>query len=114
MRTLLEIVEDIKDGKKPDYEELRYAVLVYSWIFSIEHNNYIEVLLSEKEIPKHVKKLKADSSFAMYKTALNTSPKEYLGWRNDPDNPEYQKFRKKGNKFLDMVMRECKGSGQGV
>ena len=35
MRTLYEIVEDVRDNKKPDYEEIRYALLVYNLLCSI-------------------------------------------------------------------------------
>ena len=104
MRTLYEIVEDVKCNKKPDYEELRYAILVYDFMFNMDHRALRETLLSDKEIPKFIKELKAQNSFDMAKTALNKSPKEYLGWNNDPENPEYQKFREMGNKLLNKVL----------
>jgi len=103
MRTLYEIVEDVKDNKRPDYEEIRYALLVYNFLFNMEHRNLREELLSEKRSPEFIRKMKADNSFNMAKTALNKSPKEYIG-SDDPENPEYQKFRKIGNKLLDKVL----------
>lgn len=111
MRTLYEIVEDVKDNKKPDYEELRYALLVYDFLFNMDHRVLREVLLSDNEIPKFIKELKAQNSFDMAKTALNKSPKEYLGWDNDPENPDYQKFRHMGNKLLDKVLSNQEKKG---
>lgn len=104
MRTLLEIIEDVKDNKRPDYEELRYALLVYNFLFNMDHRVLREILLSDKEIPKFIKELKAQNSFDMAKNALNKPPKEYLGWNSDPGNPDYQKFREMGNKLLDKVL----------
>lgn len=110
MRTLYEIVEDVKDNKKPDYEEIRYALLVYTYLFNKEHRHYRDALLKINSTPahittsEHIRELKAQNSFDMYKTALNTPPKEYLGWNNDPENPDYQKFREIGNKIIDNVL----------
>jgi hypothetical protein len=41
----------------------------------------------------------------MYHDALNKSPKEYLGWNNDPENPDYQKFHAMGSKLVDKALR---------
>jgi hypothetical protein len=41
----------------------------------------------------------------MYGKALNKSPKEYLGWNNDPENPEYQKFHAMGSRLVDKALR---------
>jgi tRNA splicing ligase len=103
MRTLYEIIEDVKDNKKPDYEEIRYVLLVYNFLFNIDHRNLRKELLAEPRSPEFARKLKADNSFNMAKTALNTSPKKYIGG-DDPENPEYQKFRKLGNKLIDKII----------
>ena len=106
MRILADIVEDVKCNKKPDYEELRYAVLVYSFMLNMDHRNLIECLTSEKEMAPFIKKLKVDNSQKMYHDALNKSPKEYLGWNNDPENPEYQKFHEMGSKLVDKIIQK--------
>jgi hypothetical protein len=108
MRTLYEIIEDVKDNKKPDYEEIRYALLVYNFLFNMDHKNLRDELLSEKRSPEFIRKMKADNSFNMAKTALNKSPKEYIG-SDDPENPEYQKFRRMGNKLLDKLLDKKTG-----
>lgn len=108
MRTLFEIIEDVKDNKKPDYEELRYALLVYSFMFNMDHRNLREELLQEERTAKFIRELKAQNSFDMAKNALNKSPKEYLGWNSDPENPDYQKFRKAGDKLIEKIMKNQK------
>lgn len=105
MRTLFEIIEDVKNNKKPEYEELRYALLVYSFMFNMDHINLREELLSEERSAKVIRELKAKNSFDMAKKALNTSPKEYVGSK-DPDNPGYQKFRQMGNKLIDKIINK--------
>lgn len=106
MRTLFEIIEDVKDNKKPEYEELRYALLVYNFMFIMDHRNLREELLKEERPAKFIRELKAQNSFDMAKNALNKSPKEYLGWKDDPENPEYQKFRQMGNKLIDKIINK--------
>ncbi|MEY8416668.1 hypothetical protein AAK964_10235 [Tissierella praeacuta] len=113
MRNLIDIIEDVKDNKRPDYEEVRYALLVYDFMFNMDHRVLREILLSDKETSKFIKELKAQNSFDMAKNALNKSPKEYLGWNNDPENPEYQKFRRMGNKLLDTFVSKEVGEIDG-
>ena len=79
MRTLFEICEDIKDGKKADYEEIRCALLVYNFMFNLEHRQYLEILEKDEVMNKFNRDLKRKYSFDMYKNALNKAPDEYLG-----------------------------------
>ena len=106
MRTLFEIVEDVKDNKRPDYEELRYALLVYNFLFNLDHRNLRNELLKEERPAKFIRELKAQNSYDMAKSALNKSPKEYLGWNSDPENPEYQKRRKMSEKIFDNFLAQ--------
>ena len=105
MRNLSDIIEDCKTNKRPEYDELRYSVLVLTSILNMDHRVLREELLREKETPKFIREMRAKNSFDMYHTALNKSPKEYLGWNNDPENPDYQKFHAAGNKLLDKVIQ---------
>lgn len=106
MRILADIVEDVKCNKKPDYEELRYALLVYNFMFFMDHKVLGEELSREKETPKFIRDMRLKNSFDMYHNALNKSPKEYLGWNDDPENPEYQKFHEMGSKLVDKVIQK--------
>lgn len=93
MRTLFEIVESAKDGDMPTHEECLYGMLAYEFLMNMDHRNLREALLSGKELPKVLRELKVENSFKTYKSALNSSPKEWLGWDKDPANPDYQMFR---------------------
>lgn len=104
MRSLFDIVEEVKDNKKPDYEELRYALLVYSFLLSMDHRHLREELLKEERPNQFIRELRAKNSFDMYKGALEKSPKEYLGWQDDPENPEYQKFRLLGKSLFNKAI----------
>lgn len=104
MKNLFDIIEGCKTNGRPDYDELRYSVLVLTSLLNMDHQNLFECLTRDKEYPAFIKKMKADNSFKMYKTALNKSPKEYLGWNNDPENPEYQKFHAMGSRLVDKVL----------
>lgn len=110
MRTLSEIIESAKDGNMPTHEECYWAMLCYNSIFNIDHRQLREALLVEKLAPEFIRNLKAETSFNMYKSALNKSPKEFMGPSNDPSNPEYQKFRKMGNKIIDKFITKESGA----
>lgn len=105
MRNLYDIIEDCKTNGRPDYEELRYALLVYNFLFNMDHKNLRDELLKEERPAKFIRELKAQNSFDMAKKALNMSPKEYLGWNNDPENPEYQRFHAIGCKLVDKALK---------
>lgn len=103
MRTLFEIVESAKDGNMPTHEECLYGMLAYEFLMNMDHRNLREALLSGKELPKILKELKADNSFKTYKSALDSSPKEWLGWDKDPANPDYQAFREMVKAVWDNI-----------
>lgn len=79
MRKLSEIMDDVIDGKMPSHEECYYALKVYRAMFNIDHRQYREELMNEKRTHEVVRKMKAETSFDMYKGALSKSPKEWLG-----------------------------------
>jgi hypothetical protein len=105
MRTLSEIIEDTKDGNMPTHEECYWAMLCFNWLLNNDHRRLQEELLAENQAPEFIRKMKADNSHNAYNTALNKSPKDYLGPNNDPSNPEYQRFRKFGNKIVDKFIK---------
>lgn len=104
--TLFEIVEVVKDGKKPEYEDLKYALLAYVSMFNIEHRQLHEELMRDKPQPQFLRDMKLKNSFDMYKGVLNKNPKEWLGWDNDPDNPNYQRLRDAGSKAIEAIQGE--------
>ena len=103
MKTLFEIIDSAKDGKMPTLEECYYAMLALSALHFFDHR-----ILQGLDKPKHQKewwiKLQAEESFKRFKVALDKSPKDYVGWENDPANPDYQKRRNIGRKIMDKVI----------
>ena len=106
MRTLMEIIEDAKDGIMPTHEECYYGMLAYNAMFIMDHNKLQNELLSEKESPKFIKELFAKNSFDMLKGAYGKAPKEWLGANHDPMNSECQQQRKVHQKILDQFIQD--------
>ncbi len=102
MRNLADIIEDVKTNGKPDYEELRYSVLVLTSMMNMASMTIRGLKPDTKEVFLNMKK---DNIHRMYHTALNKSPKEYLGWNDDPENPEYQRFHAIGSKLVDKALK---------
>ena len=98
MKNLTEIIEEVKSGKSPEYEELRYAVLVLSSLLHFEANAIRQLYGKELE-GKYNPKLfglewEANEGHRRRQLAYNKSPKEWIGWENDPQNIEYLQRRK--------------------
>lgn len=106
MRNLFEIIEECKLNGRPDYEELRYSVLVMTGILNMVNHELIKLYVEGKMPNEIIRKMKLENGICtMYRKALNKSPKEYLGWNNDPENPEYQKFHTMGTKLVEMALK---------
>jgi hypothetical protein len=105
MRNLYDIIEDCKTNGRPDYEELRYALLVMTGVCNTVNGELRRLYVDGKMPNELIRKLKIDGICSMYGKALNKPPKEYLGWDGDPENPEYQRFHKAGMKLVDMALK---------
>jgi len=104
MRSLLEIIEATKAGEKPDYEELRYALLAVDALLTFSSRALMRLADKEKENRRII--LAHDEDFRRVKAALGKTPKEWVGWNNDPENPEYQRRIKVSRKLFDHVMEK--------
>ena len=104
MRNLSEIIEECKTNGRPEYDELRYSVIALVSMLNMDHKNLHEELMREKPLSDFLKKMKSDNSHNMYRNALNKSPKDWLGWNNDPENPDYQKFHAMGTKLIEKAL----------
>lgn len=105
MRNLYDIIEDCKTNGRPDYDELRYALLVMTGVLNMVNGELSRLYVEGKMPNEFIRKLKCDGICSMYHKALNKPPKEYLGWDGDPKNPEYQRFHKAGMKLVDMALK---------
>lgn len=105
MKNLYDIIEECKLNGRPEYDELRYALLAVSCILNLVNGELTELYYKGKMPNEFVRKLKLDGICSMYRNALKKPPKEYLGWNNDPENPEYQKFHKMGSKLVEKALK---------
>lgn len=79
MRILSEIIDDVIDGKMPSQGECYWALQAYRAMLNSDHRQLREELLKENRSHEFIRKMKAETSFDMYKGALSKSPKEWLG-----------------------------------
>lgn len=86
MRTLYEIVEDAKIGDPTTHEECLYALLAYSSLASFDSAALRQ--LAFEPSPFVTPQRQAEESHRRWKTALEKSPKAWLGPSNDPATPD--------------------------
>lgn len=102
MKTLIEILEEVKDGGRPEYDDLRYALLIMDfWEFKLF--NYVLMDLYGKEKLDKFGKLRFEIHYKSRQKSFNMSPKQAIG-SFDPDLPGRQEERamhkKIGNKLF--------------
>jgi hypothetical protein len=105
LRTLSEILDAAKDDQVTTHEECLYALLAMS---ALHHFDHMDVRRQgDPEAATHraafVMKAKAEESFRRFKIALDSDPKRYVGWNNDPKNPAYRQRRAGALKLLDKL-----------
>jgi hypothetical protein len=108
MRKLINIIEDVKDGKKPEYEELRFALLAYNALLYFA-NKDVETLTTGY-VSDIVKEFRKNANYTRHQKALNADPQLWMGNEN-PDLPEYQRQRKLGQGILNKVLKERENDG---
>jgi len=102
MRSLNDIIEAVKDGEKPDYDELRYALLVLDFIGTMTQSMVLG--LYGKDNLNGFDKLKIDNNYKMRQKAFSTDPKHYIG-SFDPDLPGYQEDRARSQRIFNGLRR---------
>ena len=103
MKTLDEIIESVRNGDRPEYEDLRYAICAMSALETFDRLAIMKLAEAEREGKKPVLTYSAqwqwEEHFNRRKKAGAKPPKEYVGWNNDPENPEFLKRRKVAKKI---------------
>lgn len=106
MRTLGEIVESLKDGFEPTKDELYYALLAMSALHYFDHHHIMDLVTHPNWCSDDFnRQMWADESFNRFKRALEKDPKEWVGWDDDPHNPEYQSRRKLMGRVVKMLKK---------
>ena len=108
MRKLGEILDDARTGGKPEYDELRYAVCVLEALLTFD-DRAMQKLYEAEDFGKkpqliYSAKWQYEERFGRIKRAMEVNPKDYLGWNNDPDNPEVGIRRKALIKAVENLM----------
>lgn len=104
MKTLSEIIDAVKNGEKPAYDDLRFALLAMSHLHTFDSSDMLDVFEATTEW-NPILHIRAEEAFNRSKRAMNVSPKEYLGENWNPDNPEYQKRRKLMLNLADEIFK---------
>lgn len=109
MRTLGEIIEACRSGEKPSVDELRYAVCAMDALMTFDRQALWKLAEAEQEGKKpfmvYSGVWQRDENFGRVKRALEKTPKEYVGWNNDPDNPEFQERRGKSVRMMESMIK---------
>lgn len=108
MKTLADIVEEVAHGKKPDYDDLRYAVVALNALPSFDQRAILDLYRAKKEGKRPILRFdpehQANESFTRTQNAFSKPPKEYVGPSHDPDTEECQRMRKISKKILSKVL----------
>lgn len=108
MNTLDEIIEAVRNNERPDYDDLIYAIctlvaletfnmMALQKLATTEINNEPRILTGSAEwqyIESYNRRIKAG----------NKSPKKWVGWNNDPKNPEFRERRRAAIKIMEKVI----------
>lgn len=105
MRTLMEIIESAKGGNKPTYDECYYAMLALSALHSFDSHDLFRFI--DERHDNGINKFIVEEAFQRSKRAYAVSPKHFVGWENDPENPDYQRFRQLAMKIADKLEKDA-------
>jgi hypothetical protein len=98
MRTLSEILKAARDNEQIEVREARYALCVMDALSTFD----TQALKGHKVGPFD----QFAESFRRWKAELGKSPDQWLGWDNDPENPECQRRRDISKKLYDRIVND--------
>jgi len=112
MQTLHEIINAVRDGERVDYDDLRYAVCAMDALSTFDRMAFMKLAEAERDGKKPFLTTSAqwqwEEHFNRQKRAGSTPPKTYVGWNNDPDNPEFRARRGVANKVMARAVEAAK------
>ena len=117
MKTLNEIVTAVRDGERPDYEELRYAICALDALGVFNRNALMRLAEAEQAQKKPFLTTSAqwqwEEHWRREKAAGEKPPKDYIGWNNDPENPEFLRRRATAKRLMQSVCTPPDKSNEG-
>lgn len=107
MKKLGEIIDEVMDGGRPEYDELRYALIAVNALRGFDSRAIMKLWDKERN-GKYKANLfglewEARESHTRAQKAMEVDPKTYVGPDHDPDNPECQKFRKAAKNMMTRM-----------
>ena len=102
MRDLADIIEACKLNEKPSVDELRYAVIALASLDNLAMGVLMDFY---RDGAKPLTQTRVKDIYEAHDTAVNKSPNEWLGWNNDPENAEYQRFHAMGVKLVKKAVK---------
>lgn len=101
MRTLGDIIDAAKIGEPTTHEECLYALLAYSGLAHFDSSSLRKLAYEPNKF--RTPEREAEESFRRWKTALEKSPKDWLGPNNDPANQACRDRVTLARKIFDQV-----------
>lgn len=101
MKTLQEIVEICKSGKKPTIDDARFAICVLDALLTFE-----TMRLMRRAKDSDVARREYEEHFNRCRAAFSQHPMDYLGEEYNPDIPDVQKRRNISAKLVDKIMQK--------
>jgi hypothetical protein len=113
-KTLSQILDAVKDGLKPEYEDLRFAVLALDALLYFESNTIRSIAEGVRKNKKPFLSsdpiYQEESGFQRRKKAFARPPKEWVGESHNPDSLQYQKFRTGSKNILNKFTHSKQGA----
>lgn len=112
MKTLSEIIDETKDGGRPEYDDLRYALVAMCALHHFAFKNLNDLAQREREGKYKPTLFGLDYAsrerFKQFKAALAMPPKEYVGVSHDPDSEECKRWRAMSKGILKKVLEKTR------
>jgi hypothetical protein len=106
--TLGQIIEAVRSGQRPSYEDLRYAICALVALSVFDSQTLQRLAEAEKDGKRAFMATSAEwqwnEHFERRKRALDKAPKAYVGWDNDPDNPAFLARRAQAVRLVEKII----------
>lgn len=106
MKTLGEIVDLVRSGGHPKYEDLKYAVCALDTLLALDRMAFLKLAEAEennnitKPLLIYCASWHCDENFSRIRRAYAKNPRDYIGWAHDPKNPDAIKKYKASMEIL--------------
>lgn len=113
MRKLSKIITAAKTNEPIEMAEAIHAICVLESLSTFDRSALMKLYKAEVENKKPFLTSSAEwqlnERLKRNQIALNKSPREWLGWNNSPDNPEYVKRVKAAEELCRKIIKNKKG-----